>query len=152
MLIVFVSLVYLAFEKRSKLIKNLRNVRCIGGIFDQDNVGVNCQLQDAPGQPWSDGRYSKHQNWQRCVLILLIRLVDFHDCFKCLMFFLASWTGWGRAAGGEKKMTGARISPLSPHPLFIIVTNEKGNLFLIWLNLTFIINLGFGAKNWLGKS
>ena len=24
---------------------------------------------------------------QICVLILLIRLVDFHDCFKCLMFF-----------------------------------------------------------------
>ena len=47
-------------------------------------------------------------------------------------------------------MTGARISPHTPHPLFIIVTNVKGNLFLIWLNLTFIITLG--AKNWLGKS
>ena len=47
-------------------------------------------------------------------------------------------------------MTGARISPLTQ--LFIIVTNVKGNLYLIWLNLTFIITLGFGAKNWLGKS
>ena len=46
-------------------------------------------------------------------------------------------------------MTGARISPLTQ--LFIIVTNVKRNLYLIWLNLTFIITLGFGAKNWLGK-
>ena len=68
---------------------------------------------------------------QICVLILLIRLVDFHDFFKCLMFFWPAEQDEVEQQEGKRKS----ISPLTPHPLFIIVTNVKGNLYLIWLNL-----------------